>query len=98
MTIWKRYEISVDLNLPPHTDGDYGSVIEFRDASLPESIEPWKVDGDRVPAILQHRSSSKLTLANYISDQASYYHENLVVPENQWFNLKFVQVRLMARV
>ena len=89
LTIWKRYELSIDLNLGPSNNPfEWSNVFQFRDPN-----SDWMTTGDRLPAIFQW-SPNHLFLCNYISGEFSQCYDD-VFPENTWFNLKFVQVRVL---
>ena len=78
---------------------DYSNVLQFRDSSIPDDAsDPWTIPGDRLPAIFQIRYTNKITMCNYINGAANGCAPDQVVPGNQWFNLKFVQVSLAAKI
>ena len=93
LTFWKRYELSVDLNIAPSVHGDWSNVFQFRDPNSNWATFAELPVGDRLPAIFQLANSNHLHLCNYINGEVNHCYDQ-AMPENTWFNLKFVQVRV----
>lgn len=94
LTFWKRYELSVDLNIQENTYSDWSNVLWF---SVPKPSRGTTDPGDRLPAIQQLPKSNTLEFTSYINGVANYDYDH-VAEANQWFNVKFVQVHLTVPV
>ena len=89
LTIGKRYELSVDLNVGTNFAwNQWSNILYFRQRGTQGFME----EGDRLPAIYQWPSSNKLHLCNNVEGNVNYCYDHDNMPTNTWFNLKFRQV------
>ena len=91
LTIWNRYEISVDLNIDSNSFNAWSNILHFR----VDGNQDFVGVGDRLPAIYQWPSSNKWHLCNNVGFDTTYCYDPDNMPVNTWFNLKFRQVSLM---
>ena len=92
LTFWKRYELSVDLNIEANAHNGWSNILHFFDSNV--HLSTWNQPGSQIPGIYQHKLSNRLALCNFVNNNGNIC-TNHDVSENEWFNVKFLQVILI---
>ena len=83
LTLYKEWQLSVDLKLDRNTINNWSNVLALQDESAGQY-------GDRIPAVFMHARSNTLHICNSVNNNWNHCHNTGYVGTN-WFNLRIGQ-------